>query len=63
MEAELLVAEVLVGIGLVQSDEVDVHSAPFFVNLFLAPVLLFRRRRKSVADVLKVIRNRGVHTG
>ena len=35
-----------------QSDEVDVQSAQYFVNSSLAPVLLFRRRLKSVADVL-----------
>ena len=42
-----------------RSDEVDVRSAQHFVNSSLAPVLLFRRRLKSVADVLKGIRNRG----
>ena len=36
-----------------QSDEVDVQSAQYFVNSSLAPVLLFRRRLKSVAHVLK----------
>ena len=41
------------------SDEVYVCSAQYFVNSSLAPVLLFRRRLKSVADVLKGIRNRG----
>ena len=43
-----------------QGDEVDVHCAQFFVNSSLAPVLLCRRRLKSVADVLKGIRSRGV---
>ena len=38
-------------------DEVDVHCAQYFVNSSLAPVLLFRRRLKSVA--LKGIRNKG----
>ena len=38
-----------------QGDEVDAESAPFFVNSSLAPVLLFRGRLKSVADVLKGI--------
>ena len=38
-----------------QGDEVDVHCAQYFVNSSLAPVLLFRRRLKSVADVLKVL--------
>ena len=36
-----------------QGDEVDVYCAQYFVNSSLAPVLLFRRRLKSVADVLK----------
>ena len=31
----------------------------FFVNSSLSPLLLFRRRLKSVADVLKGIRNKG----
>ena len=42
-----------------QGDEVDVHCAQYFVNSSLAPVLLFRRRLDSVADVLKGIRSRG----
>ena len=42
-----------------QSDEVVKHSAQFFVNSSLSPVLLFRRRLKSVADVLKGIRSKG----
>ena len=42
-----------------QSDEVDRHCALFFINLSLSPVLLFRRRLKSVADVLKGIRSKG----
>ena len=33
-------------------DEVDEHCAQYFVNSSLSPVLLFRRRLKSVADVL-----------
>ena len=36
-----------------QSDEVDRHCAQFFINSSLSLVLLFRRRLKSVADVLK----------
>ena len=40
-------------------DEVDRHCAQFFVNSSLSPVLLFRRRLKSVADVLKGIRSKG----
>ena len=39
-----------------QNDEVDKHCAQYFVNSSLSPVLLFRRRLKSVADVLKGIR-------
>ena len=40
-------------------DEVDVHCAQYFVNFSLSPVLLFRRRLKSVVDVLKGIRSKG----
>ena len=40
-------------------DEVDGHCAQFFVNSPLSPVLLFRRRLKSVADVLKGIKGKG----
>ena len=42
-----------------QGDEVDKHCAQFFVNSSLSPVLLFRRRLKAVADVLKGIRSKG----
>ena len=42
-----------------QGDEVDSNCAQFFVNSSLSPVLLFRRRLKSVADVLKGIRDKG----
>ena len=42
-----------------QGDEVDVHCAQYFVNSSLAPVVLFRRRLQSVADVLKGIRDKG----
>ena len=35
-----------------QGNEVDVHCAQYFANSSLAPVVLFRRRLKSVADVL-----------
>ena len=45
--------------GVSHSDEVDVRSAQHFVNSSLARVLLFRRRLKPVADVLKGIRNHG----
>ena len=40
-------------------DDVDKDCAQYFVNSSLSPVLLFRRRLKSVADVLKGIRNKG----
>ena len=40
-------------------DEVDEHCAQYFVNSSLSPVLLFRRRLKSVTDVLKGIRSKG----
>ena len=39
--------------------EVDVHCAQYFVNSSPPPVVLFRRRLKSVADVLKGIRDKG----
>ena len=42
-----------------QGDEVDCHCSQFFVHSSLSPVLLFRRRLKSVADVLKGIRSKG----
>ena len=42
-----------------QGDEVDCHCSQFFVHSSLSPVLLFRRRLKSVADVLKGIRDKG----
>ena len=42
-----------------QGGEVDAESAPFFVESSLAPVLLFRWRIKSVADVQKGIRQHG----
>ena len=41
-----------------QSDEVDVHCAQHFVNSSLCPVVLFRRRLKSVVDVLKGVRSK-----
>ena len=40
-------------------DDVDVHCAQYFVNSTLSPVLLFRRRLKSVADVLEGIMSKG----
>ena len=40
-------------------DEMDAASVQFFVNSSLAPVLLFRRKIKSVADALKGIRQHG----
>ena len=42
-----------------QGDEVDVHCAQYIVNSSLAPVVLFCRRLKSVADVLKGIWSEG----
>ena len=42
-----------------QGDDVDVHCAQYFVKSSLAPVVLFRRRLKSVADVRKGIRDKG----
>ena len=42
-----------------QGDEVDVHCAQYFVGSSLAPVLLFRRRLKSVAVVLRGIKSKG----
>ena len=42
-----------------RGDDVDVHCAQYFVHSSLSPVLLFRRRLKSVADVLKGIRSKG----
>ena len=41
-------------------DDVDRHCAQYFVNCSLSPILLFRRRLKSVADVLKGIRSKGL---
>ena len=41
------------------NDEVDKHCAQFFVNSSLSPLVLFRWRLKSVADVLKGIRSKG----
>ena len=59
LEAELLVCR---GSGRLyrasQEDEIDVHCAQYFVDSSLAPVL-FRRRLKSVADVLKGSRDKG----
>ena len=43
-----------------QGDEIDVHCAQYFVGSSLAPVLLFRRRLKSAADVLKGIKSKGL---
>ena len=41
-------------------DDVDEHCAQYFVHSSLSPVLLFRWRLKSVAEVLKGIRTRGL---
>ena len=43
-----------------QSDDVDRRCAQFLINSSLSPVLLFSRRLKSVADVFKGIRSKGV---
>ena len=43
-----------------QGDVVDVHCAQYFVGSSLSPVLLFRRRLKSVADV-KGIKSKGFY--
>ena len=45
-----------------QGDEVDKHCAQFFVNSSLSPVLLFRTRLKSVAD-LRLLLSLGRRTG
>ena len=42
-----------------RGDDVDVHCAQHFVHSSLSPVLLFLRRLKSVADILKGIRSKG----
>ena len=55
LEAELLVAGDRVGCAASQGDEVEVRCSQYFVNSSLSPVSLFRRRLKSVADVLKGI--------
>ena len=41
-----------------QGDDVGVHCAQYFVHSSLSPVLLFRQRLKSVADVLKGLRSK-----
>ena len=43
--------------GVSRDDALDVASAQLSVNSYLAPFLLLRLRLKSVADVLKGIRN------
>ena len=42
-----------------QGDEVDAASAQLFFNSSMARVLLFRRRLKSVADVLNGVKLHG----
>ena len=62
LEVKPLVVGALAGcIVFSQGDEVDSNCAQFFVNSSLSPVLLFRRRLKSVADVLKGIRSKGFY--
>ena len=46
-----------------QGDEVGAASAQYFGNSSLAPVLLLRRRMKSVADVLRGICQHGFSQG
>ena len=59
-EAGLSVAGDLVGyIGLVRVMRLMCIVAQYFVNSSLYPVLLIRRRLKSVADVLKGTRSKG----
>ena len=41
-----------------RGDDVDVHCTQYFVNSTLSPVLPFRRRLKSVPDVLEGIRSK-----
>ena len=41
-----------------QNDEVDVHCAQYFVNFFLAPVVLFRGHFESATHVFKGIRSK-----
>ena len=58
-EVELWAAVMLADFWVSHSDEVDFRSAQHVVNSSLAPVLLFRGRFNSVADVLKGTRNHG----
>ena len=59
-EAELMVVKLLAGcIGLSRGDDVDAHCARFLTTPLFLLCLLFRRRHKSVADVLKGIRSKG----
>ena len=59
LEVKLLVVGALAGcIVLLKVMRLMVTCAQFFVNSSLSPVLLFRRRLKSVADVLKGIRSK-----
>ena len=60
LEVKPLVAGALAGcIVFLRVTRLIVTVPSFFVNSSLSPVLLFRRRLKSVADVLKGIRNKG----
>ena len=59
-EAELLVARPRAGyIVLAKMMRLIIIVLSFFINSSLSPVLLFRRRLKSVADVLKGFRSKG----
>ena len=60
LEVKLLVVRALAGcIVFLRVMRLIVIVLSFFVNSSLSPVLLFRRRLKSVAGVLKGIRDRG----
>ena len=60
LEVEPLGARALVGCTVFPGEMWLIFTVPsFFVHSSLSPVLLFRRRLKSVADVLKGIRSKG----
>ena len=48
--------------GLAEADVIDGSSCRAFVNSSLAPAVLFRRRLRSVGDVLEGIRRNGFST-
>ena len=59
LEAEPLVGELVGCIGLVKGMRLMCIVLQYFVNSSFAPVLLFRMRLKSVADVLEGMRKHG----